>query len=224
MSRNKKFLGFVLLAVALVFSGMAVYSSTIDLPKTGQTGCWDEIGAIVTCAGTGQDGDKLAGAAWPSPRFVAAGTGDCTSGSCIKDNLTGLIWTKNAGTPTTTTPACTGGIKTWGAALTYVACLNGGSGYAGKTDWRLPNALELSSLVNANYGNQVTVWLITTAGFTGVNDTTWYWASTTYASVPQKAWSVWFKTQQILEGAGAGGAEETKETKSYYVWPVRGGS
>ena len=41
------------------------------------------------CLGTGQDGDILAGVAWPDPRF----TGYLFS--CIVDNLTGLMWSAN---------------------------------------------------------------------------------------------------------------------------------
>lgn len=37
------------------------------VPQTGQTACYGESGTAVTaCAGTGQDGDTVAGMAWPS--------------------------------------------------------------------------------------------------------------------------------------------------------------
>lgn len=58
--------------------------------RTGQTGCWDASGTSISCTGTGQDGDHLAGVAWPSPRFTNNGDGTVT------DNLTGLIWLTNA--------------------------------------------------------------------------------------------------------------------------------
>jgi hypothetical protein len=60
------------------------------VPKTGQTGCWDASGNPVSCTGTGQDGEKLKGVALLSPRFTDNSNGTVT------DNLTGLIWLKNA--------------------------------------------------------------------------------------------------------------------------------
>ena len=64
--------------------------SVISLPKTGQTTCWDTIGNVIPCPGTGQDGEIQAGVAWPSPRFNDNGNGTVT------DKLTGLMWTQNA--------------------------------------------------------------------------------------------------------------------------------
>jgi hypothetical protein len=61
----------------------------------------------------------------------------------ISDKLTGLIWTKDAGTPTE--GACIGEIKTFQGALDYVKCLNSNS-YLGYVDWRLPNIKELNSV------------------------------------------------------------------------------
>ena len=42
---------------------------TLNLPRTGQTLCSDAGGNAVSCGGTGQDGDVLAGVTWPAPRF-----------------------------------------------------------------------------------------------------------------------------------------------------------
>ncbi|HXE98165.1 MAG TPA: hypothetical protein VN642_17305, partial [Dongiaceae bacterium] len=65
-------------------------ASTVQLPRTGQTLCYNNAGGVIPCAGTGQDGDKLAGTPWPNPRFTDNADGTVT------DNLTGLIWLKNA--------------------------------------------------------------------------------------------------------------------------------
>jgi len=106
-------------------------SGVIELPKTGQTKCYDTAGAKISCAGTGQDGDIQAGVVWPSPRFVDNGNGT------VSDKLTGLMWIKDE------TAA-----MTWRVALDYVKTLNTG----GHTDWRLPNVEELRSLVdNSQY-------------------------------------------------------------------------
>lgn len=64
---------------------------TIALPKTGQTACYDAAGVVMTsCLNTGQDGELQTGVTEPSPRFTVDGTG-----SCVTDNLTGLMWTSN---------------------------------------------------------------------------------------------------------------------------------
>src|SRR5216684_4156107 len=59
--------------------------SSINLPKTGQTQCYDPSGAsitVITCPGTGQDGAIQAGVTWPNPRFS-----DNLDGT-VSDNLT----------------------------------------------------------------------------------------------------------------------------------------
>jgi hypothetical protein len=66
--------------------------------------------------------------AWPSPRFTAQTV-------TVTDNLTGLMWTKNANLA---------GTKNWSDALTYCNSLDHG----GYTDWRLPNIRELHSLID----------------------------------------------------------------------------
>jgi hypothetical protein len=58
--------------------------------QTGQTTCWETTGSPTNCARTGQDGNIQAGVAWPIPRFTDHSNGTVT------DNLTGLIWLKDA--------------------------------------------------------------------------------------------------------------------------------
>ena len=74
----------VFIFLALVLPNMA-FAGTIQLPKTGQTKCYDTNGYQIPCAGNGQDGDIQAGVVWPSPRFAV--NGDTT----ITDNLTGHL-------------------------------------------------------------------------------------------------------------------------------------
>ncbi|MBF0593031.1 MAG: DUF1566 domain-containing protein, partial [Nitrospirae bacterium] len=120
-----------LTALLLTLSGVtSLFAGTVSLPQTGQT----------TSYYAGDDGALQKGVAWPNPRFTF------NSDQTVTDNLTGLVWTKDAGTPTV--GSCTGGAMTWQAALTYVACLNTAK-YLGYNDWRMPNVNELESLVNA---------------------------------------------------------------------------
>ena len=97
-------------------------------------------GQVVSIA-AGDDGALLRGVSWPAARFTLQSTGS----GVVNDNLTRLVWLKDAGTPTVA--ACSGGPVNWAQALAYVDCLNG-INYQGRSDWRLPNRAELESLVD----------------------------------------------------------------------------
>jgi len=185
-------------------------SSAIQLPKTGQTECWDTNGNSITCARTGQDGDSQAGTPWVNPRFTDNGDGTIT------DNLTALIWLKNAD--------CLDGMTTWSNAFAYVTELNTSGTmdgvYCGDTsnngsnhaDWRLPNVNELLSVMNFAEPDPLT-WL-GNWNFVNIqaND---YWTSSTYADAKQNVWSVIFD-------AGNGLSLISKDNTSY-IWPIRSG-
>ena len=81
---------FIILAVFLAIIPLTTRAETVQLPRTGQTLCFNGAGAEIPCAGTGQDGDIQAGIEWPSSRFT--NNGDET----ITDNLTGLTWLRDA--------------------------------------------------------------------------------------------------------------------------------
>lgn len=175
-----------------------------ELPKTGQTTCYDTSGAVIPCTGTGQDGDIQAGVSWPSPRFTDNGDGTVT------DHLTGLMWTKdgNAPGPAVCSPATT---KTWQDALDYVACLNTNS-YLGYTDWHLPNVNELESLVNAGELNTA-VWL-NTQGFSNAQSSG-YWSATTTAE--------FYSYYSWIINMWLGVVDAFTKPNYHYVWPVRFG-
>ena len=130
----KKRLGFVLI-VPLLLLGMYqtyVFGGIAKVEKTGQITSYSNTG--------GEDGDLRKGVKWPNPRFKDNGNGTVT------DNLTKLIWLKNAN-------AFSG--RTWEQALSDANTLSSGS--AGLTDgskagdWRLPNVKELQSLIDFAY-------------------------------------------------------------------------
>jgi len=130
-----------------------VSTAIAPVPKTGQAECWSDIAIpSIPCAGTGQDGEFQKGVALPIPRFTDNNNGTIT------DNLTGLIWLKNA--------TCGGvGYIIQPTAYVYVAELNSSgtmngnncgdtsNGGSHQTDWRLPNIRELFSLVNFGFVN-----------------------------------------------------------------------
>jgi hypothetical protein len=174
-------------------------SGVVSLPRTGQT---------ISYA-TGDDGDLKRGVEWPVPRFYDTGNGTVT------DNLTGLIWTKDANVPGPS--MCNPGIyKTWQNAVNYVACLNTNS-YLGYNDWRMPNRKELLSLIDySNYGPA----LPSDHPFTGVQSG-YYWSSTTTAV----DWTAACNVNMNGDG-GVGGFRKVSFRGDFYfpVWPVRGGN
>ncbi|MBF0337469.1 MAG: DUF1566 domain-containing protein [Nitrospirae bacterium] len=175
----------LLLTLALVAVIGAAYAGTVSLPQTGQTTSYD--------ANTPQrdDGAIRAGVAWPNPRFTDNSDGTVT------DNLTGLMWTKDASLP---------GPRYWQGALDYVASMNSGAGTYGYTDWRLPNIYELESLVNAGQANPAT-WLIS-QGFTNMQSD-FYWSATTVdcpwtVTDTSEAWGVNMTDGGVYTGVKSG--------------------
>ncbi len=182
--------------------------------KTGQTLCYDAAGSTITCAGTGQDGEYQAGIdpavaaifgtaydtpAWTGVRFTDNGDGTVT------DNLTALVWLKNAD--------CFGSIP-WATALSDANTLASGS--CGLSDgsaagaWRLPNANELHSLIDLAQSNPA---LPADHPFTGVQSNI-YWTSTTVDYQPAGA---------VVVGMSGGAPVGGFKSGAAYVWPVRGG-
>lgn len=157
---------------------------TASLPRTGQTQVWV----------SGDDATHQKGTTWPSPRFTDHDDGTVT------DNLTGLMWTKNANLD---------GSKEWADAIGYCNALD----YGGYTDWRLPNVRELHSLID--YGRTGPA-IQTGPPFTGVQ-LAHYWSSSTYmqGGHTSYAWSV-------SMNAGSAIPNHLKTT-ALFVWPVRGG-
>lgn len=79
----------------------------------------------------------------PDSRYTGNGDGTVT------DNQTGLMWIQcSEGLSSTSTVCDTGSAATytWQDALTQAQTVNS-SGFAGHSDWRLPNRNELASLV-----------------------------------------------------------------------------
>jgi len=191
-------------------------------PATGQT----------TAYGTGSDGDVEAGA----PLSYT----DNRDGT-ITDNNTGLMWEKKDDSGgihdqdntytwcVDTNPpfGCDNGTNAMDGTITttFLAALNGGGGFAGYTDWRIPNAKESQSIVDYEVSSpSIDPAFHQSATCTGCMDVTmascsctassFYWASTTYASNPGLAWDVNFDDGDVVN---------VGKTFSLRVRAVRGG-
>ena len=141
---------------------------TVGVPKTGQTIPY----------GPRDDGALQKGVPWPQPRFTDNDNGTVT------DNLTGLIWLKDA--------SCFGE-QTWAEALSACntlaspACGLADGSVAG--DWRLPNLKELQSLLDfGQEGPALPPGHPFVGGIWIAGDH--YWSSTTYLPHNDQAWYV----------------------------------
>lgn len=150
------------LSSAVILSGESVFgiTGTLDVShtnnfSTGQTTCYNTVGSTTSCAGTGQDGELQKGL---SLSYIDNGDGT------INDINTGLVWQKG----TTTT-------YTWTNALTY--CKNNTPALPG-SNWRLPNATELVSLVDFTISATGTAKTNLTY-FPGTPTNTFFWSATT---------------------------------------------
>lgn len=215
----KHFVVVVCLMLALPLTGRA---AAVQVPQTGQTSCYSATGVIIPCAGTGQDGDKQAGAVWPSPRFTDNKNGTVT------DNLTGLVWLKDANcTEASGGIARSGGLLDWQSALTWSNKLASGkcglSDNSVAGDWRLPNVNEMRSLVDYSRHDPDLP-----SGHPFVNvQSVWYWSSTTNPVYSAGAYNVGISRGSIHMGNKTGssvpGASRVgnKAGNVYGVWPVR---
>ena len=190
------------------------------VPKTGQTKKYQDH----------DDAHLQKGLKWPTPRFTVNKNNQDEDVGTVTDNLTGLIWLKNAN--------CAKDPMSWTNALKEVENLN----KTGKmqnndckdtsklledssitqrhqNDWRLPNVKELRSLIHYGFHDPA---LSNTAGtakwtegepFTGTLSSL-YWSSSSHSNSTSNRWLVDLKF---------GGVHSDVETFVGYVWPVRGG-
>jgi len=118
----------------------------------------------------------------------------------VTDKSTNLMWQQATGN--------NGVAMTWKAALAYCQSLNLNGGYAGHTDWRLPNIRELASLVDlSRYYPAIDPKFPDTKSSN-------YWSSSTSAFSTRSACYVNFYY---------GNDNFLYKSNSYYVRCVRGG-
>lgn len=194
------------LAAANILSGKTIFgvagsATSGGYPRTGQTTCTDASGNSVSCAGTGQDGEHQKGTA---RSYTSSNVG---SDYIVTDNATGWVWQKcSKGLSGATCATGVISTDTWANALTYCNDLD----FAGQTDWRLPNAFELASLID--YGD-------TSAPFIDATNfpatpSNYYWTSTSRNGALTGAKIIQFDVGNIFNST---------KTNSHYIRCVRGG-
>ena len=217
---------------------VTVQKGIIDLPQSGQTptspinlaslgisgadgnACLNGSGAIVGC-----------GVPWayngaedltPNQRFTEDTSGCADGDFVITDNLTGLVWLGDADDYNS------GNTQSWNVAMNTDSSdtnpnLGGGTNqfsYCGHTDWRMPNVLELNSLVNLACGNGASgdcsltpaAWLNDAQGFSNLPNGL-YWSSSKYAPDTGLAWFV-----NMSDGV----VSSFSQRSDFQVLPVRG--
>ena len=149
------------------------------------------------------DGYLQEGVHW-SGRFT-------TNGETVTDDLTGLVWTKDAHAPGPDgcSPAAA---KTWQQALDYADCLNT-QNYLGYSDWRIPNAKEWMSLFDRSQNAPA---LPQGHPFTNVVASGTYWTST-----PDRAGR---NAIVVTMDSGLTVLTNMGISNGMNAWPVRGGT
>jgi len=118
----------------------------------------------------------------PTSRFTVHGNGTVT------DTKTGLMWKQcSEGLSGADCSVGGAGAYTWQGALQQAQTVNVGSGFAGYTDWRVPNVKELRSITE----RQCYAPSINTTIFPNTVSSL-YWSSSPVADFSNGAWLVYF--------------------------------
>jgi len=201
------------LAAGNIKKSVEIFGVTGTYPLAGVARTGQTPTVPLNPAPEGSDGDLQKGVAWPNPRFTAAN-------GTVTDNLTGLIWLQRANCNNTTG---TTGTASWENALAFCNTLNDGecglNDGSEEGDWRLPNVMEILSLIDWRYSNPALSnadgtdkWSSGNA-FTDVQSDS-YWSSMTRANATSTAWHVHLNFGYVAC---------TDRNIPCYVWPVRGG-
>ncbi|MBB1073112.1 DUF1566 domain-containing protein [Rhodoferax sp. 4810] len=210
----------VLFIVALLISVITLPTSAVafGLNDTGITTCSDEDSNGLPCpvdGFPGQDAEYGRDAAAAAGTLVKIGGGDAgfdftkldangnelpasaTDHTCVRDNVTGLMW--QAGQSDWT--------YTFDQTANYVSTVNN-TGLCGFNDWRMPSVKELVSIVNYNSYDPA----IDANYFP--DSSSWFWSGSPYAGSSYYAWYVHFSD---------GGANYNDRDVGYHVRLVRAG-
>lgn len=160
----------------LLLSSIAL-AGAFEVPDTGITKCYDAVGnEIFPCPGPGQlyygqDGN-----------LIHNGMSFIDNGETLTDSVTGLVWQKGASTA-----------QPWQSADDYCDGLNS-SGLGGhNTGWRLPELIELNTILDLSVDTGTGAAAIDSA-FSGPAGR--YWTSTVDPDNSAKAWFLDFSSTE----------------------------
>jgi hypothetical protein len=195
--------------------GVLACNTNLSTCNTDLVACEAKIGVLktgqTTAYGTGSDGDLQKGT---SRSYTDNGDGTIT------DNTTGLMWEKKSydgsihdfNNPYTWSGPSFGTTNIMDGTITssLLATLNAGSGFAGHTDWRIPNRFELESLLNfqnvspavgsAFNTNCMAGCTVTMCSCTQPSVVLPYWSSTTNGASSDVAFLVRFSNGEAVNG------------------------
>ncbi|EKO49743.1 putative Ig domain-containing protein [Leptospira kirschneri] len=163
--------------------------------KTMQTNCWNTTGTIdatcVVASSAGQDG-KLQKGTTPSFTNQTVNIAVGVDHYITVDNNTGLVWkTCHEGRTNST---CAGGADVYynlASATTACTNLNTGTGYANRTNWRLPTISEMETLVDFNVATSPRTFV---TSFPGTSGSYYYWSSNLYLPDTTKSLVLYFSS------------------------------
>lgn len=145
-------------------------------------------------------------ASTPTTQFTVLGNG------IVRDTKTGLMWQQCSLGQSFADTTCSGSASnyTWRQALQAADAFNQAGGFAGFTDWRIPNLKELASILErqCQYPSINLAIFPTTADYSG------YWSASVVSPLQYGAMAVLFTRGQLYGVTG---------DDTYHVRLVRGG-
>jgi len=146
------------------------------------------------CRQTAAPGYVCAGlfADWPMPDRLpsakAAPSYDLSMVGVVVDRVTGLMWQRELAS---SCAGCTGTVQRYGDTCTQpeAKAYCAGLELAGKSDWRLPTAIELASIVDESQQKPA----IDRTAFPNTPNE-WHWSSSSFVGASVSAWEINFET------------------------------
>ncbi len=158
---------------------------------TDQTRCYDPLGTVIPCKGSGQDAEFNGGRAISRDRFQIRV-------DLVFDRQTGLTWCRSANPAEFPLD--------WKSAHDFIKEMNVSQTF-GQNKWQLPSRSDLFSLISYNTTSPA---LPENHPFEDVFPG-YYWTRTVCNRLPNQAWYIHLGGGRVYRGMKAG---------SYMVWPV----
>jgi hypothetical protein len=174
-------------SINYLFVNRALATDWNPLPNTGQTKCYDVDGNEINCPAAGH---PLHGQ--DAQYFGVAASCTNNGNGTITDNNAGLVWQQVTADTNNDSTINADDRLTWQDAINYC----NGLSYGGSSDWRLPERIELNSIVD--YGRHSPA--INTNYFSCQSD--YYWSATALAFDANVGWTIFFYSGWVVNYTG----------------------